>query len=66
MWQDKLITMHRTRVVAMAMLVPVVVVAVVAALLGALPSGTVSAPGPGLAAGPPGDVVLAEGGNRGW
>ena len=65
MRQDKLITMHRTRVVAMAMLVPVVV-AVVAAILFALPSSTASAAGPGLAAGPSGEVLLAEGGNRGW
>jgi len=54
---DKLIGMHRTRVAAMAALVPVVA-AVVAAVIVAVLSG--------LGAGQPTTALMVEGGNRGW
>jgi hypothetical protein len=63
--QDKLIGMHRTRVAAMAMLVPVVVAAVAAVIIAAR-SGAGEDVGTGLAARPPAMAFLAEGGNRGW
>ena len=61
--QDKLIAMHRTRVAAMAMLVPVVAAAVAAVIIAARSGAEV---GTGLAARPPVTAFLAEGGNRGW
>ena len=63
--QDKLIAMHRTRVAAMAMLVPVVAAAVAAVIIAAR-SGAGEEVGTGLAARPPATAFLAEGGNRGW
>jgi hypothetical protein len=63
--QDKLIAMHRTRVAAMAMLVPVVAAAVAAVIIAAR-SGAGEEAGTGLAARPPVTAFLAEGGNRGW
>jgi hypothetical protein len=56
--------MHRTRVVAMAMLVPVV--AAVVAVIVASPSDAVAQVVTGLVARPPAKAFLAEGGNRGW
>ena len=57
--------MHRTRVAAMAMLVPVVVAAVAAVIIAAR-SGAGEEVGTGLAASPSAMAFLAEGGNRGW
>jgi hypothetical protein len=56
--------MHRTRIVAMALLVPVV--AVVAAMLIASPSDAAPHAAPGLDVRPPVVTLLAAGGNRGW
>jgi hypothetical protein len=56
--------MHRTRVVAMAMLVPVV--AAVVAVIVAAPSDAVTHIVTGLVGRPPANAFLAEGGNRGW
>jgi hypothetical protein len=55
--------MHRTRVAAMAALVPVV--AAVAAVIVAAVAGTALAVG-GLSAGAPSGGFRSEGGNRGW
>jgi hypothetical protein len=63
--QDKLIAMYRTRVAAIAMLVPVVIAAVAAVIIAAR-SDTGEEVGTGLAASPPAMAFLAEGGNRGW
>jgi hypothetical protein len=61
---DKLIAMHRTRVVsAAAALVPVVVAVVAAVIVAGLAGVAVVS---GLGADQPTTALMVEGGNRGW
>jgi hypothetical protein len=60
---DKLIGMHRTRVAAMAALVPVVAAVVAAVIVAGLAGVAVLS---GLGAGQPTTALMVEGGNRGW
>lgn len=61
----KLISMHRTRLVAMAVVVPVVA-AVVAAVIVTAAAGTASLSVTEISAGPPMGGFRQDGGNRGW
>jgi hypothetical protein len=61
----KLISMNRTRLVAMAVLVPVVA-AVVAAVLITAVAGTAALSVAQISAAPPHGSFRQEGGNRGW